>query len=90
MEDVGVSNSELQAESHHADQLAEENAALKSQLEELQQRMSGGEEVDSPTSLKQQVEQVTVCVWRGVVSHTCTCTFMYTEYVVIQQLNSCD
>ena len=57
-EDVGVSNSEFEAESHRADQLAEENATLKSQLEELHQRLSKGEEVDAPEALKQQVEQV--------------------------------
>lgn len=58
VEDVGVSNSEFEAESRRTEVLAQENVSLKSQLEELHHRLSGGEEVDSATSTKQQLEQV--------------------------------
>ena len=58
MEDVGVSNRELEAESHRAEMLTQENVSLKSQLEELHRRLSGGEEVDSPANIKQQLKQV--------------------------------
>lgn len=58
VEDVGVSNSELEAESHRAEMLTQENASLKSQLEELHHRLSGGEEVDAPPNVKLQLKQV--------------------------------
>ena len=53
-----MSNSELEAESHRTELLTQENASLKSQLEELHHRLSGGEEVDAPPSVKQQLKQV--------------------------------
>lgn len=64
VEDVGVSHSELEVESHHAEALAQENTTLKSQLEELHQRLSQREEVDSTSTTRQQLEQVkdAVCV----------------------------
>ena len=63
VEDVGMSNSELEAESHRTELLTQENASLKSQLEELHHRLSGGEEVDAPPTVKQQLKQVYhICV----------------------------
>ena len=53
-----MSHSELEAESHHAETLARENTALKSQLEEVHQRLSQREETDTATSTRQQIEQV--------------------------------
>ncbi len=58
-----MSHSELEAESHHAEALVRENATLKSQLEEMQQRVTQREDVDTASSTRQQIEQV----------HTCTC-----------------
>ena len=55
-----MSHSELEAESHQAEVLVQENTTLKSQLEELHQRLAGKEEVDSATSTRQQLEQVKV------------------------------
>ena len=53
-----MSHSELEAESQHAEALAQENATLKSQLEEMHQRLAQREEVDAATSTRQQLEQV--------------------------------
>lgn len=58
VEDVGVSNSELEAESHQAEALVRENTTLQSQLEEMHQRLSQREEVDTASSTRQQLEQV--------------------------------
>lgn len=53
-----MSHSELEAESHHAEDIARENATLKSQLEEMHQRLAQREEVDTASSTRQQLEQV--------------------------------
>ena len=53
-----MSHSELEAESHRSEVLAQENTSLRSQLEELHQRVSGGEEVDFAATAKQRLEEV--------------------------------
>ena len=53
-----MSHSELEADSHHAEALARENATLKSQLEEMHRRLTQREEVDTATSTRQQLEEV--------------------------------
>lgn len=53
-----MSNSEFEAESRRTEALAQENMSLKSEVEALHHRLSGGEEVDSAATVKQQLEQV--------------------------------
>ena len=66
IEDVGVSHSELEAESHRTESIAQENSALRSQLEELRRQLAHKEEVDSATTIRQQLEKVkystSICV----------------------------